>query len=170
MSNVSIIDVWVTHVRTCFVFCSFLSASLNSRQSWRLSVQCRRSKYIRLYVFPISTATRTITRITTVGFSYDNNNSNSNSTQNSQSLRVYEFGKFEENYDWIQCQFKSYPNHVYYNTRTGCNTWYRLVSHFMDIPFASVRRVSWFEFKKGNIKLRSYLFYNFLHFSRFWGQ
>ncbi|KYN18374.1 PREDICTED: putative uncharacterized protein DDB_G0282499 [Trachymyrmex cornetzi] len=79
------------------------------------------------------------------GVGYDNNNSSSSSsTQNSQSPRVYEFGKFEENYGWIQCQSKSFPNRVYYhNTRTGCNTWYRPVSHIMDIPFVSVRRVNY---------------------------
>ncbi|KYN00254.1 hypothetical protein ALC62_08967 [Cyphomyrmex costatus] len=80
-----------------------------------------------------------------VGANYDHNSSNisSCSTQDLQSPRVYEFGKFEENYGWIQCQSKTYPGRVYYhNTRSGCNTWYRPVSQFVNIPFVSVSKVN----------------------------
>lgn len=72
---------------------------------------------------------------------YINGNIGTSSTsmQNSQSEHVRGFGEFKENYGWIQCQSKSYPERVYYhNTHSGCNTWYRPISRCIDIPFVSI--------------------------------
>lgn len=70
-------------------------------------------------------------------------NSNHVFALKSQSCRVPEFGEFEDNYGWIQCRSKSYPDRMYYhNTHSGCNTWYRPISRYVDIPFVSVERVS----------------------------
>lgn len=64
-------------------------------------------------------------------------------SRDTESCRVLEFGEFEDNYGWIQCQSKSFPDRVYYyNTRSGCNTWYRPVSRSIDVPVISIRRVS----------------------------
>lgn len=94
----------------------------------------------------------------------DNSNSSCNkSVQKSQSCRVHQFGEFEENYGWIQCPSKSYPDRVYYhNTRSGCHTWYRPISRYVDIPFVSIRRVSRLNSEKKDAKLCvPYSFYNF---------
>ncbi|XP_012217238.1 uncharacterized protein [Linepithema humile] len=66
-------------------------------------------------------------------------NSSSTFTYDSRSERVREFGEFEENYGWIQCRSKSYPDRMYYhNTHSGCGTWYRPISRCVDIPLVSI--------------------------------
>ncbi|KAL0100454.1 hypothetical protein PUN28_019649 [Cardiocondyla obscurior] len=65
-------------------------------------------------------------------------------TVSSRACRVREFGDFEENYGWIQCRSKSFPDRTYYyNTRSGCSTWCRPVSRFIDLPFVSIKRVNY---------------------------
>ncbi|EZA59851.1 uncharacterized protein LOC105274893 isoform X1 [Ooceraea biroi] len=60
----------------------------------------------------------------------------------SQSVRVHEFGKFQDNHGWVQCQSKTYPDRVYfYNTNSRCSTWYRPISRYVDIP-SMKRRVT----------------------------
>ncbi|XP_050466885.1 uncharacterized protein LOC126859532 [Cataglyphis hispanica] len=55
---------------------------------------------------------------------------------------VREFGDFIDNHGWIQCRSKSYPGRVYfYNTHSGCNTWYRPISRYTDIPLISIKRI-----------------------------
>ncbi|EFN60320.1 hypothetical protein EAG_04048 [Camponotus floridanus] len=61
----------------------------------------------------------------------------------SASRAVREFGDLVvDNYGWIQCRSKSYPDQVYFhNTHSNCNTWYRPISRYIDIPFISVKKV-----------------------------
>lgn len=81
--------------------------------------------------------------------SYSSSSSSSDSSSSSHVFAlksqcpVRQFGEFEENYGWIQCQSKSYPDRMYYhNMHSGCNTWYRPISRYIDIPFVSIKRVS----------------------------
>ncbi|XP_012525767.2 uncharacterized protein DDB_G0284459 [Monomorium pharaonis] len=78
---------------------------------------------------------------------YGNNNSGSSSdvstSRDMESCRLHEFGKFEDNHGWIQCRSKSFPNRIYYyNTRSGCNTWYRPVSRYVDVPSTASKRAN----------------------------
>lgn len=61
----------------------------------------------------------------------------------SASRAVREFGELVvDNCGWIQCRSKSYPDQVYFhNTHSNCNTWYRPISRYIDIPFISVKKV-----------------------------
>lgn len=66
-----------------------------------------------------------------------------NHDDSSTSRTVHEFGEFVDNYGWIQCRSKSYPGRVYFhNTHSNCNTWYRPISRYIDVPFISVNKVS----------------------------
>ncbi|EFN85144.1 uncharacterized protein LOC105182576 [Harpegnathos saltator] len=59
------------------------------------------------------------------------------------SKRVYEFGEFEEHYGWVQCRSKSQQNRLYFhNMHSGCNTWYRPVSHNIKIPTVSLEKAT----------------------------
>ncbi|XP_070156438.1 uncharacterized protein [Polyergus mexicanus] len=65
-----------------------------------------------------------------------------NRNDESTSCSVREFGDFVDNHGWIQCRSKSYPGRDYfYNTHSGCNTWYRPISRYVNIPFISIRRM-----------------------------
>ncbi|XP_014485497.1 PREDICTED: uncharacterized protein LOC106750008 [Dinoponera quadriceps] len=49
--------------------------------------------------------------------------------------RVYEFGEFVENYGWVQCPSRSQQGRLYFhNMHSNCNTWYRPVSRYIDVP------------------------------------
>ncbi|XP_077280902.1 uncharacterized protein LOC143907798 [Temnothorax americanus] len=82
-----------------------------------------------------------------IGDSRSGNNSRNGSNDNVSASALKscpEFGEFVDNYGWIQCRSKTYPDRAYYhNTRSGCNTWCRPVSRRIDIPFVTVRRANW---------------------------
>lgn len=128
------------------VFCFFPAFAFNSRHS---AAQCRWSgMYFDAPVTDFDSEEDTERSLA----DYDHpsrdsdisNNSNSDiPVLRSQSCSVHEFGEFEDNYGWIQCRSKSFPSRVYYhNTRSGCNTWYRPISRYINIPVVSVGRVS----------------------------
>ncbi|XP_046820581.1 uncharacterized protein DDB_G0283697-like isoform X2 [Vespa crabro] len=51
---------------------------------------------------------------------------------------VRSFGDHVDNYDWVKCKSKSIPGKTYYfNLRSGCSTWYRPISRYIDIPYYS---------------------------------
>ncbi|XP_072756019.1 uncharacterized protein [Anoplolepis gracilipes] len=66
-----------------------------------------------------------------------------NNRSNTSTLRpVSEFGNLVDTHGWIQCPSKSYPNRVYFhNVHSNCNTWYRPISRYIDIPFSSIKKV-----------------------------
>ncbi|XP_024870762.1 uncharacterized protein DDB_G0271670-like [Temnothorax curvispinosus] len=76
--------------------------------------------------------------------SSNNSRNSSNDNVSASALKSCpEFGEFVDNYGWIQCRSKTYPDRVYYhNTRSGCNTWCRPVSRCIDIPSVTVRRAN----------------------------
>ncbi|KAF7406333.1 hypothetical protein HZH68_005702 [Vespula germanica] len=49
---------------------------------------------------------------------------------------VRSFGDYVEKHDWVECKSKSIPGKTYYfNLRSGCSTWYRPISRYIDIPY-----------------------------------
>ncbi|XP_029166365.1 uncharacterized protein LOC114937127 [Nylanderia fulva] len=58
------------------------------------------------------------------------------------SYLVHEFGDLVDHHGWIQCHSKTYPDRVYFhNMHSNCNTWYRPISRYIDIPSISIRKV-----------------------------
>nr|KAF7429858.1 hypothetical protein H0235_006256 [Vespula pensylvanica] len=55
---------------------------------------------------------------------------------------VRSFGDYVEKHDWVECKSKSIPGKTYYfNLRSGCSTWYRPISRYIDIPYYPERFV-----------------------------
>lgn len=54
----------------------------------------------------------------------------------SQSRPVqHEFGKSSLSHGWIQCRSKRYPKRLYFhNVNSGCNTWNRPISRYVNVP------------------------------------
>ncbi|KAF7402946.1 hypothetical protein HZH66_005213 [Vespula vulgaris] len=49
---------------------------------------------------------------------------------------VRSFGDYVEKHDWVECKSKSIPGKTYYfHLRSGCSTWYRPISRYIDIPY-----------------------------------
>lgn len=66
-----------------------------------------------------------------------------------QARCIREFGECVDNNNWVECRSKSRPDLLYFhNTHSGCSTWHRPVSRYVDVPFVSIQRVSQLEARK----------------------